>query len=181
MDLSKQILAPNDQIVRIRYFTADVSPRAGDEEAPIRQSTYFRALRSIPELKIHKGKMLSKVIRRPLVGEENTTVSVHSTEEKGSDVNLASHMLMDAFCETFDVALVLSQDTDLLEPMRMVTEELGKTLILGWFEETSPGKQHRRLASRVVHISDGMLQRAQFPNPVVSKGGEKIFRPDSWE
>ena len=180
MALSRKMLAPEDENVRIRYFTADVSPRAGDREAPVRQSTYFRALKTIPELQIHKGKMLSKIIHRPLVEDEDTYVFVYDTEEKGSDVNLASYLLMDAFCETYDVALVLSQDTDLLEPMRMITEELQKTLVLGWFEDTMPGKQHRRLSSRIVHITDSMLRGAQFPNPVVSKGGEKIFRPNDW-
>ena len=120
--LSEKLLFESDEIDVIKYFTADVSRRAGDEDAPTRQQTYFRALKTIPGFEIHKGKFLAKKIIRPLVGQSRRYVDVHDTEEKGSDVNLASHLLMDAFQDKYDVALVLSQDTDLIEPLRMVTD-----------------------------------------------------------
>lgn len=180
MALAGRMLDPDDQVLRIRYFTADVSPRAGDEDAPIRQATYFRALKTIPELSIHKGRFLPKRKRRPLVGQEDQFVEIHDTEEKGSDVNLASHLLMDGFLDRYDVALVLSQDTDLLEPMRMVRDELQKKLVVGWFEQNQPGKKHRAIASSIRHISNAQLEDSQFPDPVIGRGGAKIFRPESW-
>lgn len=178
--LSQELLADDDEIDVIRYFTADVTKRAGDEEAPLRQQTYFRALRTIEGFEIHKGTFLSKSITRPLVGQEHRYVDVHDTEEKGSDVNLASHLLMDAFQDKFDLALVLSQDTDLIEPLRMVSQDLGKTVVLGWMDKSCPGKQHKRVVSFIRHISKGMLRRSQFPDPVIGRGGRKIFRPDNW-
>lgn len=180
-ELSRHLLDDGDVIECIRYFTADVSPRAGDPDAPIRQQTYFRALKTIPELKIHKGKFLPKIITRPLVGREAEYVKVHDTEEKGSDVNLASHLLMDAFSDAFDVALVLSQDTDLLEPIRMVREDLQKDVIIGWMEQNSPGKKHRQIASAIRHISQRMIRESQFANPVIGVGGVQLFRPASWD
>ena len=47
----------------------------------------------------------------------------HTMEEKGSDVNLAGHLLNDAWQDLFEAALVISNDTDLVVPIRMVTEE----------------------------------------------------------
>jgi hypothetical protein len=41
---------------------------------------------------------------------------------------VASHLLLDAFLGAFDVAVVISNDADLLEPVRMVREELGRTV-----------------------------------------------------
>ena len=178
--LAQKLLAGDDQIGCIRYFTADVSPRAGDVDAPVRQQTYFRALKTIPELHLHKGAFLAKDIHRPLLGQESSYVFVHDTEEKGSDVNLASHLLMDAFCDSYDVALVMSQDTDLLEPLRMVTEELNKIVVLAWFEDSQPGKRHKAVTSSVRHVSDSMLRNSQFPNPVIGRDGTKIFSPESW-
>lgn len=52
-----------------------------------------------------------------------TVVKVIKVEEKGSDVNLASHLLLDAFQGNFDVAAVLSNDSDLVEPVRIVTQQ----------------------------------------------------------
>lgn len=181
-ELCGLLLDPTDTVELVRYFTADVSPRAGDIEAPTRQATYFRALKTIPELEIHKGTFLTRKIYRPLVGNEENYVLVHDTEEKGSDVNLASHLLMDAFNDTFEVALVLSQDTDLLEPLRMVKEELGKIVVMGWFEERpSPGRRHREIAHSIRHISDSMLKKSQFPETVIGRGGMKIECPEKWK
>lgn len=179
--LAGQLVGASDTIESIRYFTADVSPRAGDPQAPERQQVYFRALKTIPELSIHKGKFLPKRIHRPLVSDPEKYVWVHDTEEKGSDVNLASYLLMDGFNDTYDVALVMSQDTDLLEPMRMVVEDLSKILIVAWFEESQPGKRHRDIASAIRHVTTKMLSTSQFPDPVVGRGGTKLSRPIEWD
>ena len=56
------------------------------------------------------------------------TVEVWVPEEKGSDVNLASHLLLDAVRGAFDVAVVISNDADLRDPVRMAREELSRTV-----------------------------------------------------
>lgn len=178
--LSQLLLGEEYQIECIKYFTADVSPRSGDEGAPLRQQAYIRALKTIPELEVYKGNFLAKVISRPLVDDPTKFVRVHDTEEKGSDVNLASHLLMDGFCEAFDVALVISQDTDLIEPIRMVVTELEKPVIMGWSEKDSPSKKHKLLASRFPRIRRSTLSKAQFANPVIGQGGAKIYCPAEW-
>lgn len=179
--LSKELLSDEDQIASLKYFTAGVSPRAGDAGAPDRQNRYFQALRTTPNLSIIKGKFQTKKILRPLVSNPECFVLVHDTEEKGSDVNLASHLLMDGFRDRYDGALVLSQDTDLLEPLRMVTEDLGKIAIVVWFDHSNPGKMHRKHASFIRHVTDSMLRRSQFPNPVIGRGGRKIWMPEEWQ
>ena len=67
-------------------------------------------------------------MKRPLagpVGVEPTYVSVWDTEGKGSDVSLASFMLVDGFKSLYEVAVVVSDDSDLLDPVRLVRSELG--------------------------------------------------------
>ena len=54
----------------------------------------------------------------------------HTLEEKGSDVNLAAHLLNDAWGDQFEVAAVISNDTDLVTPIRMVTRERSKTVYI---------------------------------------------------
>src|SRR5690348_12225682 len=55
-------------------------------------------------------------------------VWVAKTEEKGSDVNLAAHLVRDAFTNAFDAAIVISNNTNLLEPIRVAVQEAGKTV-----------------------------------------------------
>ena len=178
--LSEEMLKPEDSVDLIRYFTADVSPRAGDPTAPERQQAYYRALRTVPGIQFHKGRFMPRPKLRPLVGFENCFVEVHDTEEKGSDVNLATFLLRDAFRDEFDVALVVSQDTDLLEPLRIVKHEIKKIVGVVWLEDGSPGKKHRAATSFIRHANPSVLKRCQFPDPVIGKGGLRIPKPDEW-
>jgi hypothetical protein len=59
------------------------------------------------------------IIRRGLV-------KVVKNEEKGSDVNLATCLLIDAFDKAFDAAVVITNDSDLAEPIRVA--EIGRIL-----------------------------------------------------
>lgn len=178
--LSVEILDEQDEVVFIRYFTAMVSPRAGDSGAPERQEAYLRALRTLPNLTIHNGRFLPKTKTRPLVSDPATYVTVHDTEEKGSDVNLASHLLNDAFRERFDAALVVSQDTDLCEPLRMIKADLRKTVGIVWCDDSKPGRRHKNVSDFIRHANKSILRRSQFSNPVIGRGGMKIPKPDSW-
>jgi len=70
---------------------------------------------------VHFGHFLSHEIYMPLVmlpGQPQKYAKVIKTEEKGSDVNLATHLLHDAHMGRFDVAVVVSNDSDLLEPIK---------------------------------------------------------------
>jgi len=91
-------LLPKNQIIGIKYFTALVTARPNDPDQPNRQQIYLRALRTIPNLDIIYGHFLEHVISMPLAnpvpgGQKHARVI--KTEEKGSDVNIASHLIND--------------------------------------------------------------------------------------
>src|SRR5215469_12613833 len=118
-------MLPNDTIASIEYFTAIVSARPGDPGVPVRQQVYLRALRTVPNLKIVYGHFLTHSCRMVLTGTNPAQkVWVDRTEEKGSDVNIAAHLLRDAYGKKFEVAVVVTNDSDLLEPIRIARQEL---------------------------------------------------------
>jgi hypothetical protein len=85
-------LLPNDEINRIRYFTAVIKDRSDDPKKRQRQLAYLRALKTIPNLDIHTGYYLSHPVRMRLANpppDGPATVEVIRSEEKSSDVNLA--------------------------------------------------------------------------------------------
>ncbi len=131
LDLNRlcALLLPAHRIDRIKYFTALVNARPGDPDQPQRQKTYLRALETLPNLEIHYGHFLTHIVKmplaRPVLGLPEY-VEVVKAEEKGSDVNLATHLLHDAHRHRFEAAVVISGDSDLLEPVRIVIQELGK-------------------------------------------------------
>ena len=122
LDLEKfarGLLHPSDSVHRVRYFTARVKPTAYDVDAPTRQASYLRALSTLPSVSIHYGQFLASVARMPKA-DGTGLVQVMKTEEKGSDVNLATHLLLDASVGDFETALVVTNDSDLCEPIRQV-------------------------------------------------------------
>src|SRR5262249_27175883 len=147
--------------------TARVSARAGDPDAPRRQQLYLSALRTLPCVEIHYGSFLAKKKRRPLVSNPSTFVEILDSEEKGSDVNLAVHLVNDAWANRFDLALVLSQDTDLKEPLRIVTQERGKKLGLVWLDGRQADVRMASASTFVRNIRPASLRVSQFPNPIL--------------
>ena len=111
----------------IKYFTAQVVPRPGKPQTAQRQQIYLRALRTIRNLSVHYGHFLTRKVPRRLVNPPprgSASRLVWNTEEKGSDVNLASHLLIDGFRARYDLAVVISNDGDLKEPIRFVRDDL---------------------------------------------------------
>ena len=90
-------LLPKMDIQYIKYFTARIRPR-DDPQQPARQQHYFRALETIPNFEIILGHLLSHKISMPVADcppGMQQYVTVIKTEEKGSDVKLASHLIND--------------------------------------------------------------------------------------
>lgn len=181
--LSKSLLAPENDIQRIRYFTAPVSGKL-DPGQPIRQQRYLQALQSLSCVTVHQGTFLSKPKVRPLVHPDPagpTHVLIWNTEEKGSDVNLATYLIHDAWQNLFDVALVFSQDTDLIEPVRIVRDEIKKPIGVVVLDGKSPG-QLASYGSFIRHITPGRLAAAQFPDVVpFGRKGKSVKCPIEWK
>jgi uncharacterized LabA/DUF88 family protein len=174
-------LLPKDRINRIRYFTATVSARPGNPHAPQRQQVYLRALETIPGLSIHYGHYLSHRTRMPIAHPRlgrARTVEVVKTEEKGSDVNLATYLLLDAFKGDCDVAVVISNDSDLKLPIEVAQRELG--LRVGVVNPHPPARRSRALQPTFFkQIRSSALASCQFPSLLADTRGE-IKKPARW-
>jgi hypothetical protein len=68
--------------------------------------------------------------RTPTPLPDAVITDVHAMEEKGSDVNLAAHLLNDAWKDAFGAAIVISNETDLITPIQMVTQERKKVIFI---------------------------------------------------
>lgn len=185
--LAESVLSEQNEIVAVKYYTARVSARV-DPDAPKRQQIYFDALATIPEIEIVQGNFLVNKTYAALAGHGNgkppfkpwpTTVRIVKTEEKGSDVNLGSHLVRDAFTDRFDVAAVITNDTDLVEPIRIAIEEAGK--IVGIVTPVDkPSADLKRTASFLRHIRSAHLAKSQFPDVINRPNEPDLRKPASW-
>jgi uncharacterized LabA/DUF88 family protein len=175
-------LLPRNQIVQVKYYTALVKPRPSDLDAPVRQQTFLRALRTLPRIEIVLGTFLSHVVAMPLArpspGGPNV-IQVIKTEEKGSDVNIASHLISDGYQDRYEVAVLVSNDSDLAEPVRIVREELGKPVGIVNPHNQHPSRTLIKYASFIRQIRVGLLQACQLP-PVLTDSNGVFHKPSAW-
>jgi len=183
LDIGKliRLLLPQHNVNRIRYFTAVVANRPDDPTHAQRQQAYLRALQTTPNLTIHYGSFLSKKKWRPLSrppGFGPRTVEVLDTEEKGSDVNLASYLLLDGLDDEYEMAVVVSNDSDLELPIRMTRTRLGKQV--GVFD---PSRRRSfelyEAASWYRPLRQGPLSASLFPETLSDAQGV-ITKPAGW-
>ena len=113
-------------------------------------------------------------------------VKVILPEVKGSDVNLAVHLVRDALTDKFDVAYVITDDFDQCEALKQA-KATGKPVyivapcdFIAKHNRQVPGKSLKRAATGVIRISNNDLENSQLPNPAYGKGGKKIYKPESW-
>jgi uncharacterized LabA/DUF88 family protein len=177
-----QLLLPKNQIIKIKYFTALVTARPSDPDQPNRQQMYLRALRTIPGLDIIYGHFLEHEIMMPAVNPPpggSKYVSVIKTEEKGSDVNIAAHVVNDGHKGNYQVAVIISNDSDLVEPVKIVRQEL--KLPVGVLNPipTHPSHELQKYATFVKPIRKGVLASSQFPIRLKDKAGE-FYKPPAW-
>lgn len=175
--LFQNLLNPNNKIIKIKFYTADVSGKY-DPDKPKRQKTYLKALeKHINEIEIIKGYFLTHKIMMPLAKNPKKKVAVLKTEEKCTDVSLAVQLINDGWKGLYDCAVILSNDGDLLEAMRIVHDELH--LCVGLI---TPGKI--RISKSLVkyttfqkRIRNNLLKISQLPNPIPNT---KLFKPHCW-
>jgi hypothetical protein len=181
LDLSKlaQTMLPSDTIQEIHYFTARVSSRPYNPSSAHDQGLYIRALRTIPNLQIKNGHFLTHSVPMYLTGiTPAQKVWVDKTEEKGSDVNLASHLLRDAYGRRFELAVLITNDSDLAEPVRIVVQEVGLPIgILNPHQFHS--RELRQYASFVKRIRQADLAKSQFPRTLADRKGT-FAKPAGW-
>ena len=183
LDFSRlcHFLLPKNNVVQIKYFTALVIARAADPDKAVRQQVFLRALRTIPNLEIILGHFLEHEVLMPLAGNaggQQQYACVIKTEEKGSDVNIAAHMINDGYKGLYQAAILISNDSDLVEPIKIVRNEL--KLPVGVLNpHARPSQQLLKFASFVKPIRQGVLAASQFP-PTLQDAQGTISKPAGW-
>jgi len=176
-----ELLLPNDNIICIKYFTAKVFSRSSDPQKHIRQQVYWRALKTIRNLEIIEGHYSEHPkwmrVYQPKSGQPKY-IQVIKTEEKGSDVNLAVHLLNDGYQNRYELGVVVSNDSDLLSSIQIVQKELG--LKIGLLNpQKRPSKELKDEAIFIKQIREGVLKGSQFPSVMADKNGE-FYKPSEW-
>ncbi|HTD32155.1 MAG TPA: NYN domain-containing protein [Candidatus Elarobacter sp.] len=179
-------LAP---IRHVRYFTARVKAPGSDPHMAARQQTYLRALRAVG-VEIHLGtfKLRRKHVKLnglpPQLPPYTSSIvlsaeaEIGKYDEKGSDVNLATYLLRDVAKGDCSRAIVVSNDSDLLEPIRVARADFAADVYV-----INPQRRAvvelTRAANDARDLSLSTLAACQLPAVLTDRVG-KITRPAGW-
>jgi hypothetical protein len=144
-----------------------------------RVQAYVRALETLPRLTVHYGSCRADSELLPVWSPDGYEYEHGLTRtEKGSDLNLACMLLMDGFRGDYEVAVVVSTDSDLALPMRLARTRLQLSVGL-----LKPGKRYANelvgAATFWKPIREGVLAASQLPPQLTDEHGT-ITKPSAW-
>jgi uncharacterized LabA/DUF88 family protein len=171
--MAQNLLKGNQQLVVTKYFTSRIS---GPSDKRVRQTTFLEALETLNDFKIYYGHYLSKEIIC-----KNCKQSWLRFEEKMTDVNIATEMLVDAFENRFDTALLISADSDLVGPINAIKKNFPQKRIIVFFPPKRSSLALKNAADIQLSIGHGLLAQSQFPNKVIRADGFILSRPSQWQ
>lgn len=180
-----QRLVPNQSIDWIGYFTAFVTQNTNDPYQHLRQRAYIEALRTISCLEIVPGNFQPTTKRGvpcgcPTCGTTATIpIEFDTFEEKGSDVNIAARLVWDAARNAFTEALVISNDSDLTEAVRIAVKDAGKSVHV-WSPDVTVSNALRAVATSAAPLDVKQFKRCLFPESLTNAAGVPITRSSAW-
>lgn len=169
--LVQNLLKPYQDLIEVKYFTSRVSNNPDKQK---RQSLYIEALQSIG-VKIIYGNYQDGNVTCLRCGH-----IWKSAKEKMTDVNIATSMIIDAYKNEYDMAMLISGDTDLVPPIRAIHAIFKDKRVMIAF----PPKRHNKVLAIAAKgsfvIGRKKLTDSQLDDEIISLSGYKITIPISW-
>lgn len=171
MSLCRLIKNVNHELVEVKYFTSAVNYNAEKQK---RQNAFLEALR-ITGINPIFGQFRS----------EETTCKVcaeryYDHKEKKTDVNIATHLLIDAYEGKYDVAFLISGDSDLVPPIQHVKRLFPNKEIIAAFPPSRSSSEISKNTNSSFKIGYNKLKKCQLPFVLENKYGDIIRKPNNW-
>lgn len=170
--LARQLLKPGQTLAFTKYFTTIVKK---PDDKRRRQAVYLEALQTLPDFGLFYGQFLDETITCRQCG--HTYVTHH---EKMTDVNIAVELMADAYSDHFDIALLISADSDLVGPIEAVRRLFPAKRLIAAFPPKRTSYHLQQVANVTLHISHNELSKSLFPATVLKPGGIALHCPTPW-
>jgi uncharacterized LabA/DUF88 family protein len=170
--LAQNLLKAGQDLAFTKYFTSRISYPPDKER---RQSAFLEALETLSDFRIYYGHYQSNPQRCRKCGNR-----VWIPNEKMTDVNIAVELLSDAYQNLFDVALVISADSDLSAPVMAIKHLFPEKRVIVAFPPQRHSAQLQRLAHGFIQIGRAVVARSLFPEKIQKADGFMLNKPAEW-
>jgi len=173
--LAQHLLKPGQRLVGTKYFTSRVSSTPRDPNKSNRQNSYLEALGTLADVDISYGHYLERTVKC-----FRCEAKWQLPEEKMTDVNIAVQMMVDAFQDRWDTALLISGDSDLTAPIMNIRHSFPAKRVVVAFPPGRHSAQLKKSAHAYFTIGRRNLSISQFPDIVCKEDGFELARPVEW-
>ena len=169
--LAKCFLPPKTTLNKIYYFTAFATWKPSKV---LKHKTYIKALRHVGVDVVH-GKFKKKDKYCP-----NCEKYFKTPEEKKTDVNIAIRLFQDAVNDEYDIAIIISGDSDLIPSVEAIkstfpSKEIGIVI---------PIKRHalelKNVSDFHMKMKEKHLASSVFDDIITLDNGQTLTKPASW-
>lgn len=116
------------------------------------QQGLVSALSSKPQFTVNNEGFLKKK-QIPNIAFDPNNPSTYVVEEKGTDVNLATGLLRGAYMNSYEVAIIVSADSDYITPVREI-QNLGKIVILVTTANQPIVPEYRKVVDHIIQLDE---------------------------
>jgi len=169
--LVKSYLTSNQQLVAIKYFTSRITNNPSKQK---RQSTFLEALETTG-IQIIYGLYKSIKVECNNCGH---TWSV--SNEKMTDVNIATHILSDDYADKYDTAILISGDSDLVPPLREVNKRYPGKNVSIFFPPCRHNNTVAAAAKGFLILGRKRIIDNQLPERIIKADGYTLTKPSEW-
>jgi hypothetical protein len=183
--MAEKLVRPHQRLIMTKYFTARISgPHPKDkpedarkmEEKRRRQASFLEAIGTLSGVSIYYGHYIGGIIQC-----RNCRHTWPDHEEKMTDVNIATEMMIDSFENRCDSILLISADSDLVPAIRGVKKLFPAKRMIVFFPPGRLSAQLTLVANEQFTIGRRTLAKSQFPDQIVKPDGHILQRPAKWK
>lgn len=175
VELARQ-LRPRNTIAKVHYFTA---PVLNDPGGLSRQQLYQQALKAHNGdlLEVIQGRYQTKTYTCRTCGKVRRTY-----EEKETDVSIAATIVADAAAGSYDSALLVSADSDMIPAINIARRLKPSQTFVAAFPPRRWSDELRRVLPSSFPIGKARIRSSQLPETVVDEStGRSLCRPAKWK
>lgn len=195
--LIRNILPDDCRIEHVKYFTA-YAP--WDEEGMPKHKAYVRALQKFwhqiiewryqnisktfkkiihPVSKIAFEPELRKLESYTKDGFTPVLLEYSTYEEKKTDVNMAIHIVADGLSDEYDIAYILSGDSDIVPAIEMVKKLKPEKQFVSVYLSNTKGRNMKQKTDSHILLKEEDVAGALLPDQIILKS-MIIERPEDW-
>src|SRR4030042_3279671 len=172
-ELARKLCLPSQRLVRVKYFTSMVSTKF-DEGKFQRQSSYIKALKTLPDVEVFLGRHQKGMTVCNRCGK-----IFRNFNEKMTDMNIAVEMFKDAYQKNCDTQILISGDSDLVPVCRAVLELFNIKLVI-FFPPHRKTDRLREYCHFSARIFTNYFKKSQLPEEIIDSNGNEIIKPEYW-